>query len=223
MSSPNSHVARLARVKGLSIRRSNAALPDAVGPRPDTSRRAVSGGEGTHGIEAEAVARGTGGPEPPPAPNDMPRNEGMVATAGSITLVKGRILIPERIKDHDHPYQYLGWYPLVSAAFSGAPDIDDEDDWPFLGDEKHKGREWPCMIVPGGHSELEKCPWFDCGECMFVTLFCITVPYAHVTPYAFFAHHILLRPTHTLVDANVQFATPRKREDSAICCTAGRE
>ena len=97
MSSPNSHAARLARVKGLSIRRSNAALPDAVGPRPDTSRRAVSGGEGGQGIETEAAARGADGPEPPPA-----RNEGMVATAGSTTLVKGRILIPEGIKDHVH-------------------------------------------------------------------------------------------------------------------------
>ena len=175
MSSPNSHAARLARVKGLSIRRSNAALPDSVGPRPDTSRRAVSGGEGGQGIETEAAARGADGPEPPPA-----RNEGMVATAGSTTLVKGRILIPEGIKDHEHPYQYLGWFPLVSAASPGAPDVDDEDDWPFLGDEKHKGREWPCMIMPGGHSELEQCPWFDRGECMFATLFCITVPYAHV-------------------------------------------
>ena len=183
MSSPNSHAARLARVKGLSIRRSNASLPDAVGPRPDTSRRGdmssarLSGGEGTQGIEAEAAARGTGGPEPPPAPTNLPCNKD-VATAGSTTLVKDLVLLSEQIEVRDHPRNCLGWYPIANLRKKNGPQIapDVGDDWPFLGDEKHKGRDWPCLIIPGGYSELEQCAWIDRGEyeCLFVTLFCIT-------------------------------------------------
>lgn len=151
------------------MRHSNAALPKATGPRPDTSPRAggSSGqprsGEGTQGMDAEsdteASAGGTDGPAPPPAPNDSPPVQ---------DLVKGLVRLPEGIGVADHPFIYLGWFSIV--GIDGIAPASNKG-WPILADEGHGGRDWPCLFMMGGYAELERCRWIDHGEFLLLSTF----------------------------------------------------
>ena len=79
-------------------------------------------------------------------------------------IVGGFVLLSKPFNPNDHPSLYLGWHIVADIPEIAPANGDDDASCPTLSDEGHAGRAWPCLVVSGGHIELEQRHWIDRGE-----------------------------------------------------------